>query len=126
MKRLWKHRGLMTIILLLLIVTIGQGHAWGKGTPPPPARLAGAFVTHPATAWREVWNAEGTLYAAASPPEAQDRILWAVGDDGRLMRTEDGGRFWRFSRLPDRPTLRDLVLLDSLHGWAVGEDAAVL
>ncbi len=117
----------LTVLIFALLSAVGGGPAVHGDTPPrTPKEVSGAFVTQPATAWREVWNAEGTLYAATSPTPDRDTVLWAVGDGGRLMRTRDGGRFWRFSRVPGRPELHALALADATHGWAVGNAGTVV
>ncbi|NPA90693.1 MAG: DNRLRE domain-containing protein [Chloroflexi bacterium] len=122
-------RGWAMWLVVLVSLSMSQVLVRASGgtevTEGAPASTQGAFITRPATAWREVWNAEGTLYAAASPASDPEHVLWAVGDEGRLMRTRDGGHYWRFSRVPGRPTLRALVLWDENQGMAAGEQGAL-
>jgi len=117
--RRWPILSLLLLVLFLPPSTRGASFS-PPASSPAPNTTAGAFQPKPATAWREVWNAQGTLYAAALAPDDPTHVLWAVGDGGRLMRTSDGGTFWRFSRLPGRPVLHALVLADRKTGLAAG------
>ncbi len=115
----------LLFLVLLYTLTLPAPPAWGDaGTPPETESIEGAFVAEPADAWVEVWHAQGVLYAAAVAPGSENTHLWAVGDEGRLMRTVDGGRRWRFSRLLGRPTLRAVVLWDKYRGLVGGDDGA--
>lgn len=122
MSKRQQHTRALLLFLLLTTFTLLGGRAWGDAQrPPQPQEIAGAFVADPADAWVEVWHARGTLYAAAVAPGDETTHLWAVGDEGRLMRTVDGGRRWRFSRLPGRPILRAVALWDAYRGLVAGE-----
>lgn len=122
-------RGLQVIILvglLMGLVWVASDSSSGD-TPTPPGMhsVTGAFVAEPASAWEEIWQSRGTLYAATTTPGHETTHLWAVGDGGRLMRTVDGGRRWHFSRLPGRPTLHAVVFSDAWTGMAAGEAGAL-
>ncbi len=46
---------------------------------------------------------------------------WAVGGNGRISATTDGGRTWRANRPPADDTLHDVFFSDSETGWLVCE-----
>ena len=46
---------------------------------------------------------------------------WAVGGNGRISATTDGGRTWRAKRPPADDTLHDVFFTDSRTGWLVCE-----
>ena len=51
---------------------------------------------------------------AVSPTE-----VWAIGDDGVLVHSIDGGSSWSVHDL-DSESMWALFFLDASHGWAVG------
>jgi photosystem II stability/assembly factor-like uncharacterized protein len=51
---------------------------------------------------------------------------WAVGEDGTLLATKDGGTHWGAQSSGTTSTLRGVKFVDALHGWAVGDSGAVL
>ncbi len=52
---------------------------------------------------------------------------WAVGYDGAILQTGDGGRHWSVQRwVPDRGPLYDVLFLDAQRGFAVGSYGALL
>jgi photosystem II stability/assembly factor-like uncharacterized protein len=64
--------------------------------------------------------------AAAGPTDA-----WAVGDEGTILATHDGGRTFVPSNavIDGQPVTTQLIgtcFLDSSHGWVVGADGLIL
>jgi len=55
----------------------------------------------------------------------QDRG-WAVGGNGALVKTTDGGNSWTTLRRPTEDTLRDLYFVDEFKGWLVCERSIYL
>lgn len=49
-----------------------------------------------------------------------DRRAWAVGDHGSAWTTEDGGRNWRFVRLPLDMSVQSACFLTDRVGWLTG------
>lgn len=49
---------------------------------------------------------------------------WAVGGNGALLVTVDGGTSWRMQRRPTDDALRDVYFADAQNGWLVCERAA--
>lgn len=48
---------------------------------------------------------------------------WAVGGNGSLLATTDGGATWRIERRPTKDALRDVYFADERNGWLVCERA---
>ena len=46
---------------------------------------------------------------------------WAVGSNGTLLATTDGGATWAAMRRPTEDTLRDIYFADAATGWLVCE-----
>jgi photosystem II stability/assembly factor-like uncharacterized protein len=55
----------------------------------------------------------------------QDRG-WAVGGNGALLSTKDGGKTWALMRRPSDDALRDLYFADEKNGWLVCERSIYL
>jgi photosystem II stability/assembly factor-like uncharacterized protein len=51
---------------------------------------------------------------------------WAVGGNGALLSTRDGGRNWVSMRRPTEDALRDLYFADEREGWLVCERSIYL
>ncbi|MBV8857688.1 MAG: hypothetical protein JOZ02_12205 [Acidobacteria bacterium] len=51
---------------------------------------------------------------------------WAVGGEGVIVTTTDGGRTWRPQRSGVGDDLNDVKFFDESEGWAVGRDGAML
>ncbi len=51
---------------------------------------------------------------------------WAVGDQGTILRTEDGGRSWNLSPVDASCSLRSVHFVDEQNGWAAGGQAVPL
>ncbi len=88
--------------------------AWGD-----PQWAYGAILrTRDGVRWEEAALAPGPALNAVSFPDASHG--WAVGGQGRVVRTADGGDTW--SDLPSAGplSLRDVRFADAERGWAVG------
>src|SRR5262245_30781905 len=47
---------------------------------------------------------------------------WAVGDEGVVWHTIDGGKNWERQPTGTRASLRDLHFLNVVFGWVVGRE----
>ncbi len=65
---------------------------------------------------------ESLLLGAA---EADGRIF-AVGDRGHILVSEDGGATWVQARVPARSMLNAVTAIDGKQAWAVGHDSVIL
>jgi photosystem II stability/assembly factor-like uncharacterized protein len=52
-------------------------------------------------------------------PLSSDRV-WAVGERGLILASEDGGIHWKQQESGTTCSLRDIYFVDPLRGWAVG------
>ena len=51
---------------------------------------------------------------------------WAVGDNGTILYTNDGGVTWLLQESPTRNNLRDLVQTPSGQLWAIGDATTIV
>jgi photosystem II stability/assembly factor-like uncharacterized protein len=51
---------------------------------------------------------------------------WAVGGEGVILATTDGGQTWRPQRSGVGDDLYDVKFFDAAEGWAVGRGGALL
>jgi photosystem II stability/assembly factor-like uncharacterized protein len=51
---------------------------------------------------------------------------WAVGAEGRIFATRDGGRTWAAQESGVRADLFDVKFLDAFEGWAVGAEGTLI
>lgn len=51
---------------------------------------------------------------------------WAVGAEGHVFKTADGGRTWSEQNSEVRADLFDVKFLDELEGWAAGEQGTLI
>jgi photosystem II stability/assembly factor-like uncharacterized protein len=77
--------------------------------------------------------AGATVVRAADPRHFDDAALhavqfvdakegWAVGDEGVVWHTIDGGETWERQPTGTRASLRSLHFLDPFHGWVAGRE----
>jgi photosystem II stability/assembly factor-like uncharacterized protein len=57
---------------------------------------------------------------------ATQELGWAVGAEGVILATADGGRTWRPQESGVGDDLFDVKFFDAREGWAVGSDGAML
>ena len=84
--------------------------------------LLAAHCLLPAAA-RAEWSAQrsGTLAWLRAVHFADERAGWAVGGNGALLATADGGATWQVRRRPTADALRDVFFVDQQTGWIVCE-----
>ena len=46
---------------------------------------------------------------------------WAIGDDGTILRTTDGGITWQPQQIGVTEELQRIVFIDKNHGWITGQ-----
>jgi photosystem II stability/assembly factor-like uncharacterized protein len=79
---------------------------------------------------------DGTRDSGTRRPEASVRLNavsfadarrgWAVGAEGAVLATLDGGRTWRAQESGTRSDLFDVKFFDEREGWAVGGDGVAI
>ena len=57
---------------------------------------------------------------------ADPQTGWIVGDEGKVLKTESGGRQWSPQPSGVETTLLDVVFLDRDKGWAAGYNGVIL
>lgn len=65
---------------------------------------------------------DATLRAVTFVPDAKGLQGWAVGDDGVIWHTVDGGKFWERQPSGVRASLRSVHFLDAQLGWIAGRE----
>lgn len=85
--------------------------AWGANATLARAQASGAWTRQTA----------GTLAWFHSVYFLNAERGWAVGGNGRISATSDGGRTWRALRPPSDDTLHDVFFIDAKTGWLVCE-----
>jgi photosystem II stability/assembly factor-like uncharacterized protein len=63
------------------------------------------------------------FYGIAVP---EPRVLWAVGRDGKLLRSEDAGVQWAQQAIPSLVNLQSIAAWDAQHAVVVGNATTVL
>jgi photosystem II stability/assembly factor-like uncharacterized protein len=84
-----------------------------------PALLAGAVLAAPAAA-ADLRNFEDAGLNAVTFVDAREG--WAVGQDGVVWHTIDGGRNWERQPTGVRASLRSVQFLNPFTGWAAGRE----
>lgn len=78
--------------------------------------------------WREGW----WRYGNAAGPDlkglsfASPELGWAVGGDGMILATLDGGHSWYAEVSGTEGGLNAVQFVDLQHGWAVGQNGTIL
>lgn len=63
------------------------------------------------------------FYGIAVP---EPKVLWAVGRDGKLLRSEDAGAHWAAQTIPAPVNLQSIAAWDAQHAVVVGNATTVL
>ena len=64
-------------------------------------------------------------YSVVSPGENK-QIIWAVGNEGRVIRSEDAGKQWRIQETGTKANLQSIAAWDSSSAIVIGDLATVL
>ena len=63
------------------------------------------------------------FYGVAKAPD-NEKILWAVGKEGKVLKSEDGGKSWQPQSMGSRLNLQDIAAWDSQKAVMVGNEGA--
>jgi photosystem II stability/assembly factor-like uncharacterized protein len=96
-----------------LLQTTDGGETWRMGTLIGPGLASGRN----ADAGRVRFNAASFV---------DKRRGWAVGSEGRVFKTTDGGRTWGEQDSNVQADLYDVKFLDELEGWAAGAQGTLI
>jgi photosystem II stability/assembly factor-like uncharacterized protein len=112
---------------LAAIDALADGEVWAVGSDDPAGALMGSgdglgMILHSpdGVRWLEQGVPQGPALNAVSFVDA--RHGWAAGEEGRVLRTEDGGATWE-AQSAGTSDLRDIQFRSETLGWAVGEGA---
>src|SRR5439155_12293668 len=83
------------------------------------ALVAGAACAAPARAADTRYFDDAALHAVQFVDAKEG---WAVGDEGVIWHTIDGGDTWERQPTGVRASLRSLHFLDAFHGWVAGRE----
>ncbi len=104
------------VCLCIVAFTLGFAHS----TRAQITALAESVVTEPSLMTKQ---AASGLFTAVT--EAGSRLV-AVGQDGRIMLSDDDGRSWYQVATPTSVTLTNVRFASPRAGWAVGQMGVVL
>jgi photosystem II stability/assembly factor-like uncharacterized protein/outer membrane protein OmpA-like peptidoglycan-associated protein len=71
------------------------------------------------------WNAQNPI-ALKSVEFSGSLVGWAVGGNGRILHTTDGGSTWLPQESGTENWLYEVTFTDALNGWAVGSQGVIL
>lgn len=119
--------------------TTDGGKQWAPQDPPGPVRQRNVAIFGDGRGWAvygPFLTATTDFGAKWVDPKAVDfeeplqslRFLddhhgWAVGENGRIVRTSDGGRSWSATRI-EADLLLGVDFVDEHHGWTTGTSVA--
>jgi photosystem II stability/assembly factor-like uncharacterized protein len=63
------------------------------------------------------------FYGIAAPAEG---VLWIVGNNGKIVRSEDNGQSWTLQKSPTKQHLQDIAVWDAKRAVAVGNGGVVI
>lgn len=98
---------------MLWLVAIGLAIGNASGARAQVASPLETTSEPPPVAWREQSALRDIFFL-------NHDLGWAVGDQGTILRTEDGGRSWNLSLTSQSCSLRSVHFVDELNGWAAG------
>jgi photosystem II stability/assembly factor-like uncharacterized protein len=98
-------------VALLAALAFGAAPAIGEPTEAPVAAVIARLASR------------SLLLGVVALPDGH---LVAVGERGHVLVSTDAGASWRQSPTPVSSTLTAVHFVDSVHGWAVGHDEAIL
>jgi photosystem II stability/assembly factor-like uncharacterized protein len=86
----------------------------------------GAYVsTDSGATWNATYTGTGSALNAVAFSDA--KTVWAVGGEGTVIKSEDGGSKWALVKLPGGSgALRDIKFANTKVGWIVGDSGLIL
>ena len=104
MRRPWL--GLVLVALLMCVAVLAPG------------------VAHASAVWSE--ENPGVVPWLAGIATTDDNHAWAVGGNGTIVATTDGGATWNIEASGTTDSLNAVAFSDAQHGWAVGEGGTIV
>jgi photosystem II stability/assembly factor-like uncharacterized protein len=128
----------------LVLRTADQGNTWAAvDLPGPPDQLFAVHFPEPRigyvgglrTIWQSTDYGQSWRIVAGAGRTPRDPLGfafpsvnrgYAVGQNGQIFRTNDGGTTWLPQNIPLRVNLRSVYFLDEENGYVVGDAGSVL
>jgi photosystem II stability/assembly factor-like uncharacterized protein len=109
-------RGWSTVIEILFSLAFVGLLLWvGMNVKPKAAKVS---IQMPTIEKRD------RFYGAAHAPD-QPKIIWAIGKEGKILKSENGAQSWQKQSIDSRINLQDVAAWDSQKAVIVGNDGAV-
>lgn len=106
----------MTAKLAALLFAVGILIGPGRAAVAQPTGETPSRPQAPPSAWRKEASLRDIFFI-------NHDLGWAVGDQGTILRTEDGGRSWNLVAVNSSCSLRSVQFVDEENGWAMGGQA---
>ena len=106
-----------------------DGVAVVDGRPVALVGHEGRLLTQPTGSAR--WSSDTEIAQAFATIRLTDVFFvdrshgWATGQQGTMLRSQDGGTHWRQLPMPTGATIWAVRFVDLDHGWAVGNNGAI-
>ena len=104
---------------------LANSPAWVKLAVPAVALLVVMLVVF----WGSpLWKPQssGTQNSLFSVAFVSPQVGWAVGDDGTILHTADGGQSWQAQSSGTQNSLLSVAFVSPQVGWAVGNKGTIL
>lgn len=91
--------------------------------------VGGSGAAYVSTDSGATWNAvyTGTTANLSSVAFTDAKTVWAVGSEGTMLKSDDGGTKWTLVKLPSgNALLRDIKFANAKVGWIVGDGGLIL
>ena len=123
------------IFVMLACVLLYAGAAITAWRQPVPPQYEPLLKPKTPSWWLTPLERNGSLRPAAiSDPEflrsmfflPDSRSGWAVGWEGAILHTEDGGKTWQKQNSGSANLLQSVAFVSAQSGWAVGAEGEIL
>lgn len=84
------------------------------------------FTEDAGASWNQAYVADDARSKLNSVFFVNNKYGWTVGSNGKIYRTNNGGKYWRLQRTNTTRDLNDVFFTDQAEGWAVGDDGIIL
>lgn len=82
-------------------------------------------TTDGGSSWESLFG-DGFRGSLAAIDASDDENAWAVGANGTILATSNGGEDWNMQNSDASKTLRDIQFFDGQIGWAIGDSGTVV
>jgi len=111
------------IVLISLVLLSALAVSAVSALPVSAPRGEPAGPTQAASPWRLQWHGKGDFLDVHF---VDINHIWAVGTEGLILRSTDGGTFWSLLDPQVTRDLRAVYFADASHGWVAGDGGVIL